>query len=366
MKIIVIGGGPAGMMAAGAAAQQGASVTLLEKNEKLGKKLYITGKGRCNLTNDTDVQGLMDNIVTNPRFMHSAFYSMDSQGLMAFIESLGVPLKTERGGRVFPVSDKANDINLALEGYLRRVGVKVLLNREVKKIEPTAETSFTIHTTGTTHHANAIIIATGGLSYPSTGSTGDGYSFAKNLGHKLVPTHPSLVPLHAIEPWIPDLAGLSLKNVKLTARVSNRIIYEELGEMLFTPHGITGPLVLSASAFLAGKDLQTALITIDLKPALSPEQLDARLLRDFEEHKNKDFTNALGGLLPQRLIQTIIELSQIPLHTKVQQECDVASGRGDGAVAHRKHATAHLCDVRTFEPPMVNVYVITIPVGNIA
>ncbi|MCL2405701.1 MAG: NAD(P)/FAD-dependent oxidoreductase [Defluviitaleaceae bacterium] len=321
-SIVVIGGGPAGMMAAGTAAAHGASVTLLEKNERLGKKLYITGKGRCNLTNNTDIQGLMSNITTNPRFLHSAFYSMDTAALMTFFEERGVPLKTERGGRVFPVSDYSGDINDALKAYLRATGVRVELNCAVQDIA--LQPPFTVSTSRTTTpiQASAVIIATGGLSYPSTGSTGDGFTWAKHLGHGITATHPALVPILSPEPWVASLTGLSLKNVCCTASVSRSngkttTVYEEIGEMMFTPVGVTGPLILKASAFLAGKWAQNPIITIDLKPGLSTEQLDARILRDFTVHQNKDFANALDGLLPQRLIQTIINLSNIPPSKKV-------------------------------------------------
>jgi len=316
---IVIGGGPAGMMAAGTAALNGASVTLLEKNEKLGKKLYITGKGRCNLTNNTDIPGLMSNIVTNPRFLHSAFYAMDTAALMAFFEGKGVPLKTERGGRVFPVSDNSGDINDALKAYLRITGVRVELNCAVQSISshPVSPAPFVVKTAGSSIQADAIIIATGGLSYPSTGSTGDGFAWAKTMGHTVVSTHPSLVPMQSPEPWLPGLTGLSLKNVRCTAKISKAIIYEEIGEMMFTPTGITGPLILKASAFLAGRWEQNPVIMIDLKPGLTPQQLDARILRDFSASQNKDFANALDGLLPQRLIETIISLSGIPPSKKV-------------------------------------------------
>jgi len=316
-QLIVIGGGPAGMMAAGIAASQGMSVTLLEKNEKLGKKLHITGKGRCNLTNNSDNINHMSRIVTNPRFMHSAFRAMDSQALMAFFEGQGIALKTERGGRVFPVSDKAHDINDALRAFLRATGVRVELNCAVRSIV-SEHNRFAVETSK--HPAvitDALIISTGGLSYPSTGSTGDGYTWAKQLGHNINPTFPALVPLLSPEPWIPALEGLSLKNVKCTARISNKIVFEDVGEMLFTKAGITGPLILSASAYLAGRFDSGTTISIDLKPGLTPEQLDNRLLRDFEANKNKDFANALDGLLPQRLIETIINLSQILPHKKV-------------------------------------------------
>jgi len=321
VTVIVIGGGPAGMIAAGIAAENGAKVTLLEKNEKLGKKLYITGKGRCNLTNNTDIPGLLAQTMSNPRFLQSAFHALDAPSLMAFFESLGTPLKTERGGRVFPVSDKADDITKALTTYMRRQGVKVELNTAVEKITHENDI-FQVHTSNRTYQADAVIIATGGLSYPSTGSTGDGYKFARSFGHYIMPTFPSLVPLAVAEPWVADLTGLSLRNVKCTARQLTgkpSVLYEETGEMLFTPTGITGPIILRASAYLttyllAGMSIR---IEIDLKPALTHEQLDARILRDFADSQNKNFANALDGLLPQRLINTIIALSEIPPDKKV-------------------------------------------------
>jgi len=337
-QLVVIGGGPAGMMAAGTAAAQGIAVTLIEKNEKLGKKLHITGKGRCNLTNNSDMDNHMSQVVTNPRFLHSAFRAMDSQALMAFFEGQGVKLKTERGGRVFPVSDKAYDINDALKAFLGTARVQVKLNCAVQSVEAkgdhfniTTLTQSSLDISSAVHvspaktgnlalssiHASTVIIATGGLSYPSTGSTGDGYTWAHNLGHNISSTFPALVPLQAPEPWILALEGLSLKNVKCTARISNKIMYEEIGEMLFTKTGVTGPLILSASAYLADKFDANPIISIDLKPGLTLDQLDNRILRDFEANKNKDFANALDGLLPQRLIETIIALSQIPPDKKV-------------------------------------------------
>ena len=331
-RLAVIGGGPAGMMAACTAAAQDIDVILLEKNEKLGKKLYITGKGRCNLTNNTDITGLMFHVISNPRFLHSAFSAMDGADLMAFFEGKNVPLKTERGGRVFPVSDKAGDITHALKSCLYEAGVKIMLNctvqglavrehvltsKDIQQGSKGAASPYIIHTNNTAIQADAVIIATGGLSYPSTGSTGDGYLWAKSMGHVIAPTYPSLVPLQASEPWLSALSGLSLKNVRCTARVSKTVIYEETGEMMFTPTGITGPIILRASAYLADKLPAQPVITIDLKPGLTPEQLDTRILRDFATHQNKDFANALDGLLPQRLIQTIISLSAIPPTKKI-------------------------------------------------
>ena len=324
------------MIAAGTAAEQGAKVILLEKNEKLGKKLYITGKGRCNLTNNTDIPGLLAHTVSNPRFMQSAFHALDATALMAFFEKLGIPLKTERGGRVFPVSDRAEDITKALAAYMRKNGVDVRLNCAVLNVGATAlgrpdttsyeqrrsgtiAPTFTIHTATGPIHAHAVIIATGGLSYPSTGSTGDGYKFAQSLAHTVTPTYPSLVPIAVSEPWVADLEGLSLRNVKCTIKQPGKkpVIYEETGEMLFARSSVTGPIILRASAFVTQK-LETPLrLEIDLKPALSHEQLDARILRDFADAQNKNFANALDNLLPQRLISVIVALSQIPPGKKV-------------------------------------------------
>ncbi|MCL2603115.1 MAG: NAD(P)/FAD-dependent oxidoreductase [Defluviitaleaceae bacterium] len=297
----------------------GASVILIEKNEKLGKKLYLTGKGRCNITNATDIAGLMAHVPRNPRFLYSAFNKFDTSSLMAFIEGLGVPLKVERGNRVFPVSDKANDINRALEARLRELGAAVRLRTEVKGIDFDRENKrFDIITVEKNVKADALILATGGLSYPSTGATGEGFSFARALGHTIVPTYPSLVPLLSDAPWLPELAGLSLRNVRLSARLSGgKILYEETGEMLFTPEGVSGPLVLRASAYMADRMAEKPYLSINLKPGLTPEQLDARILRDFAEQQNKDFINALGGLLPQRMVPVLISLSNILPETKV-------------------------------------------------
>jgi len=312
--IVVIGGGPAGMLAAGIAAQNGARVTLLEKNEKLGKKLYITGKGRCNLTNNTDIQGLLSQTNSNPRFLQSAFHALDAAALISFFEEQDTPLKTERGGRVFPVSDKADDITKTLTTFMRRHNVKVELNCTVEKIVE----GFSVYTNKQTYAANAVIIATGGLSYPSTGCTGDGFKFAKGLGHSIAPTFPSLVPLQVAEPWVAELEGLSLRNVRCTAKTT-KTLFEETGEMLFTRNGISGPIILRASAFLTEKLAQQESITmeIDLKPALSHQQLDTRVLRDFAATQNKNFANTLDDLLPKRLIDIIITLSQIPPDKKV-------------------------------------------------
>jgi len=324
--VAVIGGGAAGMMAAGTVAANNASVVLVEKNEKLGKKLHITGKGRCNLTNNTDISSLLEHVLTNSRFLQSSFHAMDSFDLMNFFETRNLPLKTERGGRVFPVSDKASDVTRVLADYMQQNGVRVKLNHTVRGIEAKNERFFISIDNGSGKgkiESRAIIIATGGLSYPSTGSTGDGYSFARKFGHSVTTTHPSLVPLHVKESWVADLEGLSLRNVRCTAKLffgesgKEKIVYEELGEMLFTAKGVTGPLILKASAFLTDK--LPAELYIDLKPGLTPEQLDTRILRDFAEFPNKYFLNALDGLLPKRLIETVVTLSGIPESKKINE-----------------------------------------------
>ena len=308
VDLAVIGGGPAGMIAAGRAASFGRSVVLVEKNEKLGKKLFITGKGRCNLTNNSDIDAHMKNIVTNPRFLHSALNAFDSHALMNFFESLGVPLKTERGGRVFPASDKSGDIIDGLKAYLKQNRVNVKLNTEAKNIAATAG-GFKIEDVC---ECKAVVVATGGLSYPSTGATGDGFRFAKVFGHSIMPTYPSLVPLKIKEDWAASLEGLSLKNVRLKTGK-----FSELGEMMFMSDGITGPLCLSASAFVCGMLDSPKEFFIDLKPGLDFDLLDARIARDFAKSQNKDFENALGGLFPGRLISTIVKLSEIEPAKKV-------------------------------------------------
>jgi len=312
-KIAVIGAGPAGMMAAITIARAAFGVTLFEKNEKPGRKLYITGKGRCNLTNNTDIPGLLKNVIRNGKFMHSAFNALDAASLMAFFEELGVPLKTERGGRVFPVSDKATDIIDALANEMRRLSVKTRYGEAVKQLQG-LDNTFRVNN-GETEY-KAVIIATGGLSYPSTGSTGDGYDFARNFNIDVRQCFPSLVPLTTAETWVGSLEGLSLKNIRLTLENGNKTTFEDMGEVMFTKTGLTGPLALSASAYLNNLGLTQALL-IDLKPAYTTEELDARLLRDFSENLNKNFINALDSLLPKRLIDTIIELSGIDPYKKV-------------------------------------------------
>ena len=312
--IAVIGGGAAGMFAAIHAAEEGLQVHLFERNEKLGKKLFITGKGRCNVTTACEsLEDLMDHVVTNPRFLYAAFTAFDNHDMISFLENEGLRLKEERGQRMFPVSDKSSDVIRTLERKLDAKGVNVHLNTGVRelKIEDSSVTGLVLDN-GSFFKADAVIIATGGVSYPSTGSTGDGYRLAQAAGHKIKTPGPSLVPMVAQEKWCQDLQGLSLKNVRVSFRSGKKKIYEETGEMMFTHFGITGPLVLSASAY-AGKYLEKGHIQvlIDLKPGLSRDQLDQRILRDFDKYHNRQIRNALSDLLPASMIPVIISLSVI-------------------------------------------------------
>lgn len=310
MIVAVIGGGPAGMMAAGTAANNGHAVTLFEQNEKLGKKLYITGKGRCNVTNAADREGFFSHVLHNPRFLYSAWANFDNQAVMSLIESLGTPLKTERGGRVFPVSDKSSDIIRALEQYVRLSGAKVRLNTPVRGVcAAEGRVTGVLLDTGV-FPCDAVIVATGGASYPQTGSTGDGYRFAESLGHGVERPIPSLVPLTVREDWPKALAGVTLKNVTLTAKRGGKLVFSELGELLFTHFGISGPLVLSLSGAIAEHPADVSL-TIDLKPGLTMEQLDARLLRDLSEGARKQVQTALHALLPARLLSSVLTLAGI-------------------------------------------------------
>lgn len=320
-KVIVIGGGAAGMMAACMAAVEGAHVTLLEKNEKTGKKIYITGKGRCNLTNACQREEFLENVITNPKFLYSAFAQLDNQAVMNFFEKAGCRLKTERGDRVFPVSDHSSDVIAALNGELKKNRVQVMLHTEVSELLlEEGSIKGVLLSDGKKLHADAVIIATGGRSYESTGSTGDGYRFAKQAGHTIKDLRPSLVPFVVKEEWCKKLQGLSLKNVAVTLKKEKKKICEGFGEMLFTHFGVSGPLILSASSFYTAKyNGQEALLTIDLKPAMDREQLDKRILRDFEENAGKQFKNALDKLLPAKLIPVMVELSGIDPHKKTNE-----------------------------------------------
>lgn len=376
-KVIVVGGGAAGMMAALAAADQGCRVCLIEKNEKLGKKLFITGKGRCNVTNAADMETLFANVRSNGKFLYSAFTDYDNRAVMDFLEKAGCPLKTERGERVFPVSDHSSDVIAVFQRELKKRKVEILLHTAVKELiwegpeeaaspedgppvddagscteragennlpgkrhaksreteksgtkgkAQTAQGKITgvRLADGRTLSADGCIVCTGGISYPSTGSTGDGYGFARKAGHQVTETRPSLVPFNIEEKWCSRLMGLSLKNVSLRMNSGGREVYEGFGEMLFTHFGVSGPLVLSASSFYGqsgrkGENSEKAMLYIDLKPALDLEQLDRRLLRDLEANKGKQFKNAWGGLFPASLIPVMVELSGIHPDKKVNE-----------------------------------------------
>ena len=331
-KVAVIGGGAGGMMAACIAAGNGHRVTLFEQNEKLGKKIYITGKGRCNLTNACDTEELFPAVMSNPKFLYSGFYSFGPQDVMNFFEEAGVPLKVERGNRVFPQSDHSSDIIRALERELKKAGAKVHLHTAVKEVvkeqitDPETGTekekiTGVILTDGTFMEGDAVIVATGGFSYQSTGSTGDGYRFAEELGLKVTDISPSLVPLKTKEDYIPKLQGLSLKNTGLTIKNGKKVLYEDFGEMMFTHFGVTGPMILSASAHIGAKLAKAPngelSAYLDLKPALTREQLDARILREFEAGPNKQFKNVIGVLFPSSLTPVMLELGGIPAEKKI-------------------------------------------------
>ena len=314
--LVVIGGGPAGMMCAFQAARRGLAVTMLEPNDKLGRKLRITGKGRCNLTNNCDVKTFMANIPGDGRFLYSALNRLGPAGTMAFFEENGLPLKTERGNRVFPQSDNANDVANLMAALCRRAGVKVL-KCSAKQIITEGGAVAGIITDAGYLPCRAAAVCTGGLSYPLTGSDGAGYRFAKELGHTVTPTRPSLVPLESPDEYCAEMQGFSLKNVTLSAFEDGRLIYKELGEMLFTHFGVSGPLVLSASAHMRKMGSAACRLEIDLKPGLDEKKLDARLLRDFEKYANKEYKNALGDLLGAKMIPVVIRLSGIPEDTRV-------------------------------------------------
>jgi hypothetical protein len=350
-KVIVVGGGPAGMFAAIAAAENGHHVILLEKNEKLGKKLYITGKGRCNITNASDMDVLFSNVVSNSRFLYSAFYTYDNQRVIDFFENNGLRTKTERGNRVFPVSDHSSDVIATLQKVLKKNGVEIRLHTKVETLltekenktentKPDAEgqgdsgkksDGYDRKITGVQLSngekllADAVILATGGFSYQTTGSTGDGYRFAREVGHTVTDIYPSLVPFNTREDYVKEMQGLSLKNVAVriydgTSGGKTKLLYEAFGEMLFTHFGVSGPLILSASAAikpeLNKKELK---MEINLKPAMTEEQLDTRIRREFEEAKNKQFRNALNHLLPGKMIPVMVRLSGIEPDKKVNE-----------------------------------------------
>lgn len=316
-QIIIVGGGAAGLMAAGTAAELGARVTLFDRNSRPGRKLMITGKGRCNVTNNCDVPTVLANVPTNPRFLYSALGGCSPADMISFFEREGVPLKTERGNRVFPVSDKAVDIVDALHRWVRRTGVRLIQDTSVERLSLENNAVRGVYANNKLYSADAVILATGGASYPLTGSTGDGYRFAKEAGHTVIAPRPSLVPLVEDGDTCSALMGLSLKNVQLTAFENEKKIFSDFGELLFTHFGLSGPLTLSASAHMRHFGSKSYRIEIDLKPALDERTLDKRLLSDFSAHQNNDFINALGDLLPRKLIPVVVGLSGIDPHGKV-------------------------------------------------
>ena len=322
--VLIVGGGAAGMLAGIAAAMKGSTVHIFEKNEKLGKKVFITGKGRCNVTNACDTEELFGNVVTNAKFLYSSFYGFTNFDMMDLLEKLGCPLKTERGNRVFPASDKSSDVIRVLNQRLMDLGVTIHYRAEVKKllIENGSITGLLLNSGGkkVRFTGDSVIVACGGYSYPLTGSTGDGYELSKEAGHTVTPISPALVPFVVEEPVVKELQGLSLRNVEATVLKGKKTIYREFGEMLFTHYGVSGPVLLSASSY-AAKELKKGPLTlsIDLKPALTEEQLDTRLLRDFEEAINKQFKNSLNHLYPAKLVPVMIDRSQIPPEKKVNE-----------------------------------------------
>ncbi len=311
-RVTVVGGGAAGLMAALSGARAGAQVTLLERNEKLGKKLYITGKGRCNLTNAVSPEDFLPNVVTHPRFLYSALHALPPAALMELMESLGCPVQVQRGARVFPQSEKASDVTRALERELRRLGVEIRLNARVRSLTRREDAVTGVEMwDGQKLPADAVIVCTGGQSYPSTGSTGDGWSLLGECGHTLYPALPSLVPLICREPWVRALAGLSLKNVRLSVTQGQKKLFSDLGEMLFTHTGISGPLVLSASAYVTALEVEELDFRLDLKPGLDRKQLDRRVVRDIAQAPQRQLAGVLCGLYPARLAATVAQLCQL-------------------------------------------------------
>lgn len=323
MRVLVVGGGPAGMMAAIQATKQGNTVTLLEQNEKLGKKLFITGKGRCNVTNDCDVTELFDSVVSNKKFLYSAFYSFSNQDVKDFFEEQGLRLKVERGRRVFPASDKSSDVIKALGNALKKLEVKIRLRTRVDQVLTENDIVCGVRLSdGECLNADKVILATGGVSYKSTGSDGSGLVMAEKLGHQVTKLRPGLVGMCTKEAWVRDMQGLTLKNVAVSIgkKQGKKPLYEDFGELLFTHYGVSGPMILSASSRLGDElEKEDLYIKIDLKPALSKEQLDSRILRDFEERKNADLSNAMVHLLPKSMIPVMLHVCGLDPAKKVNE-----------------------------------------------
>ncbi len=350
-KTIVIGGGAAGMMAAYAAAMCGNEVSLYEKNEKLGKKVYITGKGRCNVTNACETQDLFINIVTNPKFMYSPIYTFDNNMVQSFMEEWGCPLKVERGNRVFPQSDKSYDVINALIRAMRENKVDINLDSHVSGILTENGHVTGVRVNGRDIECDNVILATGGYSYPSTGSTGEGHTMASKLGHHITKCMPALVPFTAAEEWVKELQGLSLRNCGVTIYDGDHKIYEDFGELLFTHFGVSGPTVLSASSYAVDIIRKRPLrLVIDLKPALDEKQLDARILRDFEANINRKFMNSLDKLFPKSLIPVIIERSGIDAQCRVNE---ITRDKRQGLVKLIKNFDLTLTGLRGFNEAII-------------
>lgn len=348
--VVVIGGGAAGSMCALTAAQRGLSVVLLEPNKMLGKKLRITGKGRCNVTNNCDIKTVLANIPGDGRFLYSALNRFEPRDTMALFESLGVPLKTERGNRVFPVSDRSHDIANALERAYARADGRVLRAAATDILTRDGAVSAVVTTEGTID-CDAAVVCTGGMSYPLTGSTGDGYRFAQQFGHTVMPLRASLVPLESNDPWCAEMQGFSLRNVTLTVYDEhNKQVYSDLGEMLFTHFGVSGPLVLSASAHMRDFSQHNYRLSIDLKPALDEKKLDARILRDFQKYANRDFKNALYDLAGHAMIPVLVRLSGIPEDTKVNT---VTREQRHKLVDLFKHFPVSVCGTRPISEAII-------------
>lgn len=351
-RVIVIGAGAAGLLAAGRAAERGLDVLLLEKNDRAGKKLRITGKGRCNITNDTDIEGLIQNIPGNGNFLYSSFYTFSNEDLTNFLREKGLEIKTERGGRVFPVSDNAKDVITLLAGYVKKNGAEIRYDSSVESIEVSGGSVCGVRMkNGSFIEGSSIVLATGGASYPVTGSTGDGYKMARQLGHSVTELKPSLVPLLAAEKWVGALQGLSLRNISITMLDKKRKkIYEDFGEMLFTHFGVSGPVILSASRHIMQYGYKDVYLSIDLKPALSEETLDARIQRDFEKYSRKQYKNSLDDLLPQKLIPVIVELSGIHEDKPVNQ---ITKAERRKLVELLKGLTMEICGSRPISEAIV-------------
>ena len=348
-EVVVIGGGPAGMMAAGTAARRGKDVILLEKNNILGKKLGITGKGRCNITSNIDIEGLINHIPVNSNFLYSAFYTFSNQQLIDFFNNHGLETKVERGERVFPVSDKARDVVDTLKKFLEKNEVKVI-REKVTNVEYINNKFIVTTESEKIIKPDSVVIATGGVSYPATGSTGDGFQFAREFEHTVTPLYPSLVPLEVKEAWVKETQGLSLRNVSISVFENGNKIFNDFGEMLFTHYGVTGPIILSASSHMRDMNNQEYIIKIDLKPALSFEKLDKRIQRDFKKYSRKYFGNSLDDLLPKKLIPVIINLVKIPYSKTVNQ---ITREERHNLVKLLKNLSLHVANYRPIKEAIV-------------